>query len=246
MPQPMTLLELSPDSKLHFCKNSSAAPNNVGPSRTLKLTNTTNGYVAFKVKTTAPKSYLVRPSSGTMSPNGTVEVQIILQAQGAEGQPSNHRFLVQAVATPNEKPMEKEKWAELANAAKSGTDSVQEQRLSVEVEESMEAAPVGNQPAMKSFEPSIQQAPERSIQSNVGQLATADTPASELKVKYDEIVQYTLMLEKEKKRKEQELQNAKQKQGKGASADGGGYTAMHLLAVAVLVFALSYGSKFVI
>lgn len=40
----------------------------------LKLTNPTDKNVCFKVKTTAPKRYCVRPNSGFVEPHGVVEV----------------------------------------------------------------------------------------------------------------------------------------------------------------------------
>lgn len=40
----------------------------------LKLTNPTEKKVCFKVKTTAPKRYCVRPNSGFVEPRGVVEV----------------------------------------------------------------------------------------------------------------------------------------------------------------------------
>ena len=48
---------------------------------TLTLTNPTGERVAFKVKTTSPKKYCVRPSSGFVEPGGSKEVQVIMQAQ---------------------------------------------------------------------------------------------------------------------------------------------------------------------
>jgi len=48
---------------------------------TMQLTNTTGDRVAFKVKTTSPKKYCVRPSSGIIEPNAVKEVQVILQSQ---------------------------------------------------------------------------------------------------------------------------------------------------------------------
>jgi hypothetical protein len=47
----------------------------------MQLTNTTGDRVAFKVKTTSPKKYCVRPSSGIIEPNAVKEVQVILQSQ---------------------------------------------------------------------------------------------------------------------------------------------------------------------
>ena len=43
-------------------------------SSTIKLHNPTDQKVCFKVKTTAPKKYCVRPNSGIIQPQGTVSV----------------------------------------------------------------------------------------------------------------------------------------------------------------------------
>jgi len=233
----MTLLSLNPDTSLQFCKTGQGS----SPSRILKLTNTTQGQVAFKVKTTAPKAYLVRPSAGVVGPNGQQEVQIILQPQGIEGQPNNHRFLVQAVASSSAEPLSRDEWMELAKnnpIAKTGKSVLQEQRLSVEVEyqeERQEERPAGGMPPARSF---AANAPERAnLTAN-----SANAPASELKVKYDEIVQYTLMLEKEKKKMANELASARQRVPKVSSSDSPQITSTILLGVAFGVFAVSYYS----
>jgi hypothetical protein len=49
-------------------------------SQTLRLKNPHSDPIAFKVKTTAPKQYCVRPNSGRIEPGKDVEVQILLQA----------------------------------------------------------------------------------------------------------------------------------------------------------------------
>ncbi|KAI2640248.1 PapD-like protein [Xylaria nigripes] len=71
----------------------------------LKIKNTHNQPIAFKVKTTAPKQYCVRPNSGRVEPNREVEVQVILQAMKQEPPPNTKckdKFLVQSVAiTPD-------------------------------------------------------------------------------------------------------------------------------------------------
>ncbi|CAF9931961.1 MAG: phosphatidylinositol-binding protein scs2 [Heterodermia speciosa] len=71
----------------------------------LRLGNPSNDPMAFKVKTTAPKQYCVRPNSGRIEPGGEVEVQVLLQAM-REDPPLDARcrdkFLVQSVAiTPD-------------------------------------------------------------------------------------------------------------------------------------------------
>jgi hypothetical protein len=67
---------------------------------TLSLQNPTTERVAFKVKTTSPKKYCVRPSSGIVEPGATKDIQIIMQPQ-REAPPSlaecKDKFLVQSV-----------------------------------------------------------------------------------------------------------------------------------------------------
>lgn len=48
---------------------------------TVSLHNPTSSRVAFKVKTTSPKKYCVRPSAAFIEPNGVKDVEIIMQAQ---------------------------------------------------------------------------------------------------------------------------------------------------------------------
>ncbi|CAK9035944.1 unnamed protein product [Durusdinium trenchii] len=175
---PMNLLELEPATTLHFCKT----PTNTSPNRKLMLINKTSGYVAFKVKTTAPKSYLVRPSAATLGPHSREEVTIILQPPG-EGQ--NHRFLVQAVQVNSSQPVNREEWSQFKK------EQIEEQRLNVVLEE-FESEPAGTHENFGFGSGPVSDA-----------RAAGEAPA-DLQVKYDELVQYTLMLEKQKKKLEAE------------------------------------------
>lgn len=65
------LLQLTPASELAF---KFELKRNIPV--TLSLHNPTAGRVAFKVKTTSPKKYCVRPSSGVVEPGATKEVQV--------------------------------------------------------------------------------------------------------------------------------------------------------------------------
>lgn len=47
----------------------------------LKVSNTTDKNVAFKVKTTSPKKYFVRPNTGVIQPWDTCIIRVTLQAQ---------------------------------------------------------------------------------------------------------------------------------------------------------------------
>jgi len=76
-------------------------PFNREVSQTLHLRNPNRDAVAFKVKTTAPKHYCVRPNSGRIDAGKHVEVQVLLQAMKEEpplDTKCKDKFLVQAVA----------------------------------------------------------------------------------------------------------------------------------------------------
>lgn len=71
-------------------------------SCSMQLTNKTEKYVAFKVKTTNPKKYCVRPNSGIVLPGSSCNVTVTMQAQKeAPPEPCRDKFLVQSVVTPD-------------------------------------------------------------------------------------------------------------------------------------------------
>ncbi|KAI0322349.1 PapD-like protein [Amylostereum chailletii] len=94
-------VSLQPSSTLTFNR-----PLTVNVKRALAITNNNAQPVAFKVKTTAPKLYCVRPNSGRVEPGETVEVQVILQAMKDEP-PLNtkckDKFLIQTTLITSEK-----------------------------------------------------------------------------------------------------------------------------------------------
>eukprot|EP00747_Dinoflagellata_sp_TGD_P071084 gnl/TRDRNA2_/TRDRNA2_156868_c0_seq1.p1 gnl/TRDRNA2_/TRDRNA2_156868_c0~~gnl/TRDRNA2_/TRDRNA2_156868_c0_seq1.p1 ORF type:complete len:245 (-),score=52.80 gnl/TRDRNA2_/TRDRNA2_156868_c0_seq1:80-721(-) len=205
----MTLLRVNPEDKLVFTPQ--------GTKVNLSLTNISSGSVAFKVKTTAPKSYLVRPSSGTLKAGESQNVEIIR----TEGAAANHRFLVQAVAVSDGQAVTREQWADFHK------DQLQEQRLNVALEEDGATATAAPKPTTAA--------------TGANFAAGGD---SSLKMKYDELVQYTLMLEKEKKKLEADVEAARSSQSTAVSS-GGGYSKMHVILVALISFLLSYVAKFV-
>lgn len=75
-------------------------------SQTLRIRNPNHTPVAFKVKTTAPKQYCVRPNSGRIEPGKEVEVTVLLQAMKQESPldaKCRDKFLVQSVAVTADK-----------------------------------------------------------------------------------------------------------------------------------------------
>ncbi|KAI3855904.1 hypothetical protein MKX03_001452 [Papaver bracteatum] len=94
------LLNIQPTDELKFLFEL-----NKKTSCSLQLTNNTDEYVAFKVKTTNPKKYSARPNMGIVLPGTTCDVALTMQAQKEAPQDMLHckdKFLVQTtvVAAP--------------------------------------------------------------------------------------------------------------------------------------------------
>lgn len=74
--------------------------------RTLTISNLNEAPVAFKVKTTAPKLYCVRPNSGRIEPGESVDVSVMLQAMKEEPPLSakcKDKFLIQSTIITQDK-----------------------------------------------------------------------------------------------------------------------------------------------
>ncbi|KAJ2083955.1 phosphatidylinositol-binding protein scs2 [Coemansia sp. RSA 988] len=100
---------------------------------TLLLTNKNNGPAAFKVKTTAPKKYCVRPNAGRIESGDSIKIQISLQPikeEIAGDTKCRDKFLIQSIQISPEMdsmPMS-ELWAMVEREAKS---AINEKRLRV-------------------------------------------------------------------------------------------------------------------
>ncbi|XP_008455518.1 vesicle-associated protein 2-2 isoform X2 [Cucumis melo] len=70
---------------------------------TVQLSNNTHHHVAFKVKTTSPKKYCVRPNVGIILPKSTCEFSVIMQAQRAAPPDMlcKDKFLIQSTIVPS-------------------------------------------------------------------------------------------------------------------------------------------------
>ena len=69
----------------------------------IKLTNPLNQRVCFKVKTTAPKRYCIRPNNGVVEPNATQVVTVMfLPRDNMEPMTdkSKHKFMIQTLIEP--------------------------------------------------------------------------------------------------------------------------------------------------
>mmetsp|Transcript_7465 Transcript_7465/g.31621 ORF Transcript_7465/g.31621 Transcript_7465/m.31621 type:complete len:256 (-) Transcript_7465:90-857(-) len=65
----------------------------------LTLENITGEYISYKVKTTAPKRYVVRPNIGIIPPKENVEIQVMLHMSKdpPDGTAAKDRFQVQTI-----------------------------------------------------------------------------------------------------------------------------------------------------
>ncbi|XP_042569625.1 vesicle-associated membrane protein-associated protein A-like isoform X1 [Cyprinus carpio] len=67
----------------------------------LKLKNPSERKVCFKVKTTAPRRYCVRPNSGIIDPGAAVIISVMLQPfEYDPNEKSKHKFMVQTIFAP--------------------------------------------------------------------------------------------------------------------------------------------------
>jgi len=98
-------------------------------SQVLRLRNSSQNAIAFKVKTTAPKQYCVRPNSGKIEPGQAVEVSVVLQPM-REDPPLDakcrDKFLVQSIPVAASKDVPA--WNQLEKEHKA---SIQERKIRV-------------------------------------------------------------------------------------------------------------------
>ncbi|KAI4259834.1 MAG: hypothetical protein L6R42_004368 [Xanthoria sp. 1 TBL-2021] len=102
-------------------------------TQSLRLQNPTNDPIAFKVKTTAPKQYCVRPNSGKIDAGRDVEVQVLLQAMREDPPPDarcRDKFLVQTVTLSQDSDASNIPaiWQNIEKVSKS---SIQERKIRV-------------------------------------------------------------------------------------------------------------------
>ena len=93
---------------------------------TIRLYNSGNEEIAFKVKTTAPKKYCVKPNTGFVKKGETVNVHVIMQAQRewpADMMKCKDKFLVQSCPSGGS--------TEFTELFVKGKEDIKEQKLKV-------------------------------------------------------------------------------------------------------------------
>ncbi|XP_022529631.1 vesicle-associated membrane protein-associated protein A isoform X1 [Astyanax mexicanus] len=90
------ILILDPPSDLKF-----RGPFTDVVTTNLKLRNPSDRKVCFKVKTTAPRRYCVRPNSGVIDSGASVTISVMLQPFDYDpNEKSKHKFMVQTIFAP--------------------------------------------------------------------------------------------------------------------------------------------------
>jgi len=103
------LLIIKPEHELKF-----RGPFNQSITSHMLLKNPTDKSILFKIKTTAPKRYCVRPNSGLLEPNNFLEVGICLQPFDFDPNEKNrHKFMVQSVIAPDGEFNAEQLWKEV-------------------------------------------------------------------------------------------------------------------------------------
>ena len=62
----------------------------------VNVANATGKAVAFKIKTTSPEKFRVRPSMACLGPNGTLQIEIVVQAANNPSLLVRDKFLISA------------------------------------------------------------------------------------------------------------------------------------------------------
>lgn len=213
-----SILKFKPERVLEF--------NVIGGSQShvvLQLENPSDSNVAFKIKTTAPKSYLVKPSSGVVLPHSKQDVNILLIPLFEPPRDSSpDRFLVQSTVIPTAEPLTKEEWSDLSHLK----ERLEERRLSVQLNW------LGFGSSVNATKSDVSDA----LYNIIGRSAPSD--ANELKAKYEELIAYSIAAEKQKKELAEQLDKLRAKVG-GVGGDVSGQTVsrgMEYWQVAVLLF----------
>ncbi|XP_041987839.1 vesicle-associated membrane protein-associated protein B/C isoform X2 [Aricia agestis] len=111
---PNQVLTIEPQNELKF-KVTFSGLFESGYTTYMRLTNPSNDTVLFKIKTTAPKKYCVRPNSGILDPNSKVEIAITPQPVYVDpNEKHKHKFMVQSVIAPEGKTNIDQVWKEIS------------------------------------------------------------------------------------------------------------------------------------
>ncbi|XP_014370067.1 vesicle-associated membrane protein-associated protein A isoform X5 [Papilio machaon] len=111
---PNQVLTIDPQNELKFKVDFSGLFEQ-GYTTHMRLTNPSSDTVLFKIKTTAPKKYCVRPNSGVLEPNSKVDIAITPQPVYLDpNEKHKHKFMVQSVIAPEGRTNIDQVWKEIS------------------------------------------------------------------------------------------------------------------------------------
>eukprot|EP00794_Sanderia_malayensis_P006769 gene6769-7531_t len=173
------LITICPADEIVFCGAASTSGEILS---ILTITNTINTNVGYKVKTTSPENYRVRPSSGLISPGSSVEINIHLQPDHTENV-TKDKFLILSALVP-----EKDKNADLGAMWKQiPKSSILEHRLRCRFEVVTMPAPY-----TETHEPSLA-SPRKD--TKIDPLQMMNNRLRDLDIKIDELHRKTFVLD---------------------------------------------------
>jgi len=144
------MLQLSPAETIVFQKNSSSEL-----TGNVHILNTSKKAVTYKVKTTAPDKYRVRPSSGTLSPMTSANINVVIQ-KGQQIQPLNKdKFLVMCMALPEGEPLTSDEIANMWKEVTANSPEVEQHRLKCTMPLNVTTAIINNADSTDNYVESI-------------------------------------------------------------------------------------------
>ncbi|KAM0069806.1 putative major sperm protein (MSP) [Helianthus debilis subsp. tardiflorus] len=198
----------------------------------LQLTNKTDQHVGFKVKTTNPKKYCVRPNTGVVSPKSTCEIIVTMQAQ-KEAPPDmqcKDKFLLQSV-TVGSGATAKDITPELFS--KDSGNTVEECKLKVVYVPATQSTSIvaqGAESVLPSNGPSGAEASRAYVDSN-------DKSSSEVRALISKLTDEKNAAIEQSKRIQQELELLRRRSNK---SQGGGASLILVIVVGLIGLILGY------
>ncbi|XP_055622964.1 motile sperm domain-containing protein 2-like [Toxorhynchites rutilus septentrionalis] len=117
------MLRITPPNRIVFTKSGNEL------SGCVEIENIDNKPVTYKIKTTAPEKFRVRPSTGVLSPGADVMVNVVLQQGQQMNTLNREKFLVMCMGLGSDMSTNSQDLAELWKNVSSKNDSVELHRL---------------------------------------------------------------------------------------------------------------------
>jgi predicted component of type VI protein secretion system len=228
------VLRLDPSTELTFNGNGGfgkGAFTEVVSSK-LRLDNPSDRIVFFKVKTTAPKHYCVRPNSGVIQPGSSAEINVLLQPVDdpsiLEREGAKHKFMIQSAFASSDSIPVDEFWKSTSSG------DVMDSKLRVVFKHSADGtspAPTASAPQKHTPSPSPAQTAKdfTTAYDNVGE----KNDTTELRRRHDTEKQ---KMEAENRKLQEQLNLLRQQLQSTAIASEGGFPTIHVALLAVAMF----------